>query len=446
MRRSYAGAGAGGRPIRALAVLAVFVLTSAALSVCAGSGAVLRVDSGRLNRRIIELAEIGRTADGGVHRPAYGSDDVRAREIVIGWMKQAGLDVRMDAAANIIGRREGSEAGRPALVLGSHLDTVPAGGRFDGAAGVLAAIECLQTIAESGPALRHPIEVVVFTDEEGGTAGSAAMIGELSARALSSDGFIGKTVAEGIAFLGGDPSRLAEAVRRPDSIAAYLELHIEQGGALDAAGIRIGVVEGIVGIRRWTVTVQGMANHAGTTPMGARRDALVAAARFILDVRRVVMSVAGRQVGTVGKIQAEPGAPNVIPGRVTMILELRDLDERVIQSLFDRICEAAMRAGDETGTAFTFAPLGDAAPPALMNARIREAIAAAAESLGLSRMAFPSGAGHDAQNMARLAPAGMIFVPCRGGISHSPREFTSIEDIAAGADVLLRTLIALNGL
>ena len=407
-------------------------------------GNVVRVNADRLNRRIRDLAEIGATAERGVHRPAFHSEDVRAREKVIGWMKEAGMDVRTDAAANIIGHRSGSEGRLPALIIGSHLDTVPDGGRYDGAVGVLAALECIQVLAESESATRHPVEVVVFTDEEGGTVGSSAMIGDLTSEALAAPSLSGKTVREGIAFLGGNPERLPEAALRAGSIASYLELHIEQGGVLESRGIPIGIVEGIVGIRRWTVVVAGMANHAGTTPMLDRRDALVAASEFILAVRRVVTALPGRQVGTVGRIQAEPGAPNVIPGRVTMTLELRDLEEPKIQILFDRIREAALEIGEETGTTFTFAPLGDAARPAMMDAGIREAIASSAKKLGFLTMSLPSGAGHDAQNLARSVPAGMIFIPSRGGISHSPREFTAPEHIAAGADVLLATLLALD--
>jgi N-carbamoyl-L-amino-acid hydrolase len=407
-------------------------------------GEILRVDGDRLNRRVAELAEIGRTAEGGVHRPAFSGEDLKAREKVIAWMNEAGLEVRIDAAANIIGRREGSDPRQPPLVAGSHLDTVPQGGRYDGAAGVLAALECVQVMKDTGRLTRHPVEVVVFADEEGGTVGSSAWVGDLTAEALDAPSLSGKSVREGIAYLGGNPSRLPEAVRRPGSVAAYLELHIEQGGLLASKGIPIGLVEGIVGIRRWTVVVEGSANHAGTTPMNIRRDALVAASRFILDVRRVVTSTPGRQVGTVGQIRVEPGAPNVIPGRAVLTLELRDLEEPTIQRLFEMVRQAARGIGDETGTAFSFTPLGGAARPAIMDPRIREAIAAAAERLGFPVMSLPSGAGHDAQNAARLAPAGMIFIPSRDGISHSPREFSEPAHLAAGADVLLAALLDLD--
>jgi len=405
---------------------------------------VLRVNADRLNRRIAELAEIGGTAEGGVHRPAFCLDDVKAREKVIAWMKEAGLEIRMDAAANIIGRLPGTDPRLPALMAGSHLDTVPHGGRYDGAAGVLAAVECVRVLGENGRTTRHPVEVVIFTDEEGGTVGSSALVGDVTPKALDAPTSSGTTVREGIVFLGGDPGRLQEAVRRPASIAAYLELHIEQGGVLASKGIPIGIVEGIVGIRRWTVAVEGTANHAGTTPMDIRRDALVAASRFVLDVWRVVTAKPGRQVGTVGQIRVEPGAPNVIPGRAVLTLELRDLEEARIQCLFEEIREAARTIEGETGVSFSFAPLGDAARPAMMDPAIREAIAAAAKELGFPAISLPSGAGHDAQNMARVAPAGMIFVPSRGGISHSPREFTAPADLVAGADVLLATLLALD--
>jgi N-carbamoyl-L-amino-acid hydrolase len=310
----------------------------------------------------------------------------------------------------------------------------------------MGALEVAWTLRDRGVTLRHPLEIVIFQNEEGGLYGSAAMVGGLSEAALDRVSVSGKTIREGIAFLGGDPANLARAVRRRGDVALYLELHIEQSGLLEQAGRQIGVVEGIVGIRQWDVTVEGFANHAGTTPMDQRRDALLAAARYVDAVNRIVRAEPGRQVGTVGQIRALPGAPNVIPGRVVASLELRDLDSEKVGRLYERIVAESHRIAEATGTTFSFAPRMNESVSQFTDERIRRAIVAAAESLGLSHQSQPSGAGHDAQSFAPIAPIGMIFVPSIGGISHSPREYSKPEDIANGANVLLRTVTALDAM
>jgi N-carbamoyl-L-amino-acid hydrolase len=284
------------------------------------------------------------------------------------------------------------------------------------------------------------MEVVVWSNEEGGLYGSRAASGRLPARELENVAASGRTVADGIAVLGGDPHRIETARRAPGSIAGYLELHIEQGQVLEAAGVDIGIVEGIAGIWQWDVTVTGAVNHSGTTPMDRRRDALLAAARFVDMVNAVVTAEPGRQVGTVGRLEASPGAPNAIAGRVVCSLELRDLDAAKVERLFARIEAEAHRIGEGTGTAFAFTGL-ISTTPAPSDPRMRSAIAGAAGGLGLSTLVMPSGAGHDAQEMARLAPMGMIFIPSVGGVSHSPAEHSRPEDVINGANVLLGALI-----
>lgn len=405
--------------------------------------APLRVNGARLNERLSALAEFGKTAQGGVTRLAYSEADRAAREYAMGLMRGATLEVRVDAAGNIIGRRAGRDAARAPIVFGSHIDSVPDGGRYDGNVGSMGAIEVAQTLDDNKVVTRHPLEVVIFQNEEGGLIGSRAMIGVLTERELDLISRSGKTIREGTAFIGGDPGRLADARRKPGEISAYLELHIEQGAVLDTDRIDIGVVEGIVGINWWDVTVQGFANHAGTTPMDRRHDALLAAARFIEAVNRVVTSVPGRQVGTVGRIQALPGAPNVIPGTVVLSLELRDLDAAKIASLYEQIRAEARRIGEASGTRFDFTDI-NVNEPAPTDPRLRRLIADAAGELGLTTRLMPSGAGHDAQDMARIGPAGMIFVPSVGGISHSPRELSRAEDITNGANVLLGTVLKVD--
>ncbi len=404
----------------------------------------LRVDAGRIERRILELSAFGRNREGGVSRVAFSEADVEGRAYVMELMREAGLDVTVDAAGNIIGRLEGTDRSLPPIVFGSHIDSVPFGGNYDGDVGVIAAIECAQVLAESGVSTRHPLEVVVFSDEEGGLTGSRAMIGELGEAALEEKTHSGLRRADGIRAIGGEPERLEDAKREPGEIAAFLELHIEQGAFLYDEGIDIGVVEGIVGIEWWDVTIDGVANHAGTTPMRGRSDALLAAARYIQAVNEAVTSVPGRQVGTVGRISAEPGAHNVIPGRVRTSLEIRDLSREKIWMLFERIRARTDEIAEETGTTFTFTLLDVSSVPAMTDERIRQIIAGAADELGLAWKSMPSGAGHDAQDMARIAPTGMIFVPSRGGISHSPEEFTSRQDMANGANVLLQTVLRID--
>jgi len=405
--------------------------------------APLRVNGARLNQHLKELSEFGKNPQGGVSRVAYSEADRQGREYVMGLMRAAKLDVSIDAAGNLIGKRAGSDPNLKPILFGSHIDSVPEGGNYDGDLGSLGAVEVAQTLAENNFFTRHPLEVVIFQNEEGGLIGSEAMIGVLTDKELDHVSSSGKTIREGINFIGGDVSKLASVKREKGSIAAYLELHIEQGGTLEAEHIDIGVVEGIVGINQWNVTVEGFANHAGTTAMNNRRDALLAAAKFIETVNRIVTSVPGRQVGTVGKIQAFPGAPNVIPGKVVLTLELRDLDAAKIQMLYQKIRAEADQIAQASKVTFDFKELNTNIP-APTDPRIRAIIDNSAKELGLTTKQMPSGAGHDAQDMARLGPMGMIFIPSIGGISHSPKELSRQPDIENGGNVLLGVLRKLD--
>lgn len=405
----------------------------------------VRVNGDRVNAHLTALAEFGKNPQGGVSRVAYGDADRAARTVVMDWMRAAKLEPKVDFAGNIIGRRPGTDASLKPIVFGSHIDSVPEGGNYDGDVGSMSAIEVAQTLAEHNISTRHPLEVAIWENEEGGLYGSRALSGQLVGSELKNISSSGKTIEQGISFLGGDPTKLDEVKRRNGDIAAYFELHIEQGGILDANKTDIGVVEGIVGIKQWEVTVTGFANHAGTTPMDQRHDALLAASRFVEMVNRVVRSIPGRQVGTVGRIQAFPGAPNVIPGKVVCTLELRDLDDAKVDSMYAQIQTEAKKIGAENGTQFAYSELHvNAAAPS--DPRMRAIITDAAKGLGLSTRAMPSGAGHDAQAMALLGPVGMIFVPSVGGISHSPKEFSRPKDIVNGANVLLRTVLAADRL
>jgi len=423
-----------------LSILCLLAVSGAAWA----AGKAPAVDEARIQQHITELSKFGANPQGGVSRVAFSDADIAGREYIKKLMQDAGLTVRVDTAGNIIGRREGGNPKLPPILIGSHTDSVPSGGNYDGDVGELGAIEVAQALKERNVRLKHALEVVDFADEEGGTVGSFAMIGKLQPAALDLMTHSGKTIRDGIRAIGGDPDRLAEAQRKPGDLAAYVELHIEQGAILDESDIDIGVVEGIVGIRWWDVTVEGVANHAGTTPMNRRRDAMLSAAEFALAVNRVATSMPGRQVATVGRIRAEPGAPNVIPGKVVMSLEIRDLDAAKIASVFEAMRAEAQKIAQARQTPISFVQLQTSSEPAPTDERLRQIIAKAADSLGLSRKPLPSGAGHDAQEISHIAPTGMIFVPSVGGVSHAPKEFTSQQDMANGANVLLRTVLAID--
>lgn len=401
------------------------------------------VDAARLGERMRTLATFGANADGGIDRVAFSDANLEARDWVAGLLRDVGYETSTDFAGNLVARRDGSDAGLRPIMFGSHIDSVPGGGNFDGQVGSMGALEVATALRGAGYENRHPFEVVFFTNEEGGKTGSRALAGEVEAFELDIETASGYTIGEGLRRMGGDPDRLDEVRREAGSLEAFLELHVEQGAVLDQDGFDIGVVEGIVGIMRWNVTVEGMTNHAGTTPMDRRSDAMVGAARFVTSVHQTARAVEGRQVATVGRLVAEPGAPNVIPGRVTMSLEIRDLSMEGIENLFGLIRERARDLEAATGVTFTFERFytSRAAPT---DGRIRDIVERSATELGLSALRMPSGAGHDAQSIALLCPVGMIFVPSVDGISHAPEEHTDATDIVHGSNVLLRTLLALD--
>jgi N-carbamoyl-L-amino-acid hydrolase len=394
--------------------------------------------------RIEALSQFGSNPEGGVSRVGFGDADLAGRAWLVDEMESLGLEVRIDAAGNIFGRRAGSFDSFPTILFGSHIDSVPGGGNYDGQVGVVGALEVISLLNEQGIVTRHPLEVVSFSDEEGGLTGSRALIGKLTDAAMNVVTNSGYTVREGIARVGGDPARIAQAARDPASLRAFLELHIEQGGLLEQKNLQIGVVEGIVGIRWWDVTVEGVANHGGTTPMKQRFDALVSASELTLAINRIATNLEGRQVATVGRIEAFPGAPNVVPGKVVMSLEIRDLSAAKMQGVFELIEAEATGIADRLGTTIRFAELDVASPPAPTDSELRALVAETTENLGLSYQRMPSGAGHDAQDLATITPTAMIFVPSRGGISHSPTEYTSPEDMANGATVLFHSVLAVD--
>lgn len=403
-----------------------------------------KVNQDRLEDRIFNLAEFGLQENGETERVAFSDADIDARNWVIKTLKGFGMEVKVDAAGNIIGTRQGTDSSKKPIAFGSHIDRVPNGGNYDGCVGSMAVLEVIETLNENNIKTKHPLEVIIFPNEEGGVMGSRAMAGNLGKSALSVVNSTGYSMGEGIMRIGGDTTKLDEAKREKGSLAAFLELHIEQGGKLEKENLDIGVVEGIVGLNWWDVVFTGFANHAGTTPMNARQDALLAAAKYIVTVNEITNSFEGTQVGTVGRIKAQPGAPNVIPGKVTASLEIRDLSLEVIKKVYQAIKKKTEEIAAASNVSVEFLPLDTTAEPALTDTSIQKEIETSAQALGLSHQYMPSGAGHDAQDISRFTPVGMIFVPSKGGISHSPKEFTSAEDMANGANVLLHSILALD--
>ena len=410
----------------------------------------LPVDADRLWDDIMALAAIS-DPERPYTRRSFTPLYQQGREWLTGRFPEAGLEVRIDAAGNLIGRRAGAASGLKAIVLGSHSDTVPSGGRFDGIAGVIAALETARSLKNAGVVLRHPLEVVDFLAEEPSEfelscVGSRGMAGALEPSMLALKGPGNEPLADALRRVGGDPSRLAEAKR--EDVGVFLELHIEQGVVLESEGVDVGVVTSIVGIRRMEIAFEGEADHAGATPMNLRRDALVAAARTVDSVRRAADALAAEGgdyfVATVGILDVSPSASNVVPGRSRLIIDARSTSPETTRRFVERIDRESADHARAAGVRRTrFAALSDG-PPAACDPALRASLRYAAERLGLSARELASGAGHDAAFMTRICPAAMIFTPCRAGKSHAPEEWAEREALAAGTAVMFETVCAID--
>jgi beta-ureidopropionase / N-carbamoyl-L-amino-acid hydrolase len=403
----------------------------------------LKIDSARLDRSLFELAEIGKLPQGGISRVAFTPEDLRARQLVKTWMVEAGMTLRIDAAGNIIGRYDGTSPTAGAIATGSHIDTVPTGGRYDGCLGVLAGIEIVRVLQERAIRLHHAIEVIVFTDEERSVIGSKGMAGEVSEDAGYYARLDGTPIQECLAQIGGDWSNIFTAKRQPNEIVAFVELHVEQGGVLEHLEQPIGIVTGVVGQYRFAVTVIGRANHAGTTPMNMRKDALVAASEIVLAVNKIALSIDGDQVATVGYMDVSPNATNTVPGRVDLRIDMRDLSEECLQLLTAKLTANIAEIARHTDTEISIQQTLHIRPT-LADPKIMAEIEDICQVKGLGFTYMPSRAGHDAQEIGRIADMGMIFVPSRAGISHSQDEYTSPAECDRGANVLLHTFLRLD--
>ena len=403
----------------------------------------LQINSKRLQARFDELSNIGATPDGGAHRPAFSVSHTDARRWFLAKAQEAGLETRIDGAGNhSVFLRCGIEHG-PTLLLGSHLDSVPHGGRFDGALGVLAALEVLETVRENKLQMEMHLEAIDFTDEEGrfvGFLGSQALTGTLSEELLRHPGESFNAFQRALADTGLSKKSLLGAARDTSGIAGYLELHVEQGRRLIDEGYEIGIVTSIVGIRSFKITFQGRADHAGTTAMHQRLDAAQGASAFTLAIRESIMKDFPDGVATVGNMIFEPGAFNVVPKTVTVSLEFRADKEDKLDAMQESLLHQASVAGERFGLSVETERV-ERSTPVHMDRKVQEIITEACNELGLKYTLLPSGAGHDAQIMARVCPAGMIFVPSVDGFSHSAREYTRWEDCVNGVNVLLHAAL-----
>ncbi len=400
----------------------------------------------RLQRDLEELAEIGRRGDTGIYRIALSDEDMQARQWLQDRLSDAGLHWEVDPAANICGKLN-CVPGEPNVLTGSHLDTVPSAGHLDGALGVVAGLECLRTLSEQGFVGKRGIEVVSFTDEEGrfgGMPGSQAIAGKLTPESVySAKDLSGVSLAEALEARGFIPLHVLRAARGRGSVHSFVELHIEQGPVLDSQGLDIGIVTGIVGLVKWKVTLTGQANHAGTTPMALRRDAFQGLAEFSLSLDSILRKHGDpNSVATIGQVSVKPGAPNVVPARAEFSLEIRDINSEALERLAAAIRQHLREIADRRRLRLDFAVLSEIAPVPCAES-VMQTIVSVAHELGLRGQRMPSGAAHDAQQMASLAPTGMIFIPSKDGRSHSPAEWSSWESIEAGTNVLLNTLVSL---
>lgn len=404
----------------------------------------------RLEGNFGRLAAVGAQAGGGITRLAFSDEDWEARRVVVELMEQAGLTVRFDAFGNVIGRREGLDKEAPVVMMGSHIDSVPSGGNFDGVAGVLAAIEVVHCLTENKVETQQPLEVVVFMAEESSrfgmaTLGSKVFCGKLLLSQLEQlKDKQGIPLAEAMRQRGLVPENIA-AARYAQPIKAFLELHIEQGKVLESAGLQLGIVTGIAAPTRLQVVVTGQADHSGATPMNLRQDALTAAAEMVLLVEKLANEESRHgTVGTTGMIKAEPGVMNVIPGRVELGIDIRGITEDSKQRVVSALTAAIDEIRKRRGVHVEITTLTDE-KPVKISREIVEFLQTIAQKNNYSCQLMPSGAGHDAMHLAEIAPTGMLFVPCKGGISHNPAEWADIADIAAGTDVLLKAVMALAG-
>lgn len=411
--------------------------------------ATLQVNFERIKRDLNELLEIGQAPDGGIYRVAFSDADMEARSWFEKKIGEFGMHAYHDGAANVFGRIDGDD-NRKSVLIGSHLDSVPGGGNLDGGLGVVVALECLRRVKEENLDARYGLEVVAFSDEEGrfgGPFGSLALSGSLTPEILNSAVDLhGIPLKAEMARHGLRVNDALHARRNPESVHAFMELHIEQGPVLDAEDLNAGVVEGITGLFKWVIRLIGEADHAGTTPMKMRHDAFSGLSEFSGEIPRILEeNGSDDSVATIGKIDLFPGSANVVPSQVEFSLDVRDIDGGVLEELAQSFRKALSAIARRRSLMFEFDIISEI-DPVSCNDKITESICRVAKSMDIRWRNLHSGAVHDAQIMSRIAPVGMVFVPSKDGRSHSPAEWTHWEDIEIGANLFLNSVLEITGL
>lgn len=409
----------------------------------------MKIKTERIGRDLEALSRFG-AAKSGIFRFAYTPEERQALSFLQSLMEEAGMMVQVDPIGNLVGTYRGGEENLPAVIMGSHIDTVPGGGKYDGAAGIIGGIEVVRTMVDEGYRPRHPVEVIVFVNEEGyrfpgPMLGSHALVYGITAQDLENRDGDGISLTEALKGVGIDPQKAYMAKRNPLGIKAYLELHIEQGSILESQGLSVGIVTGIAGLLSAKAEITGKADHAGSTPMPGRKDALAGAAEVILAVERIAKeSLGGNTVATVGSLQVQPGAANVIPGKVLVSFDIRDIDldmrTRAVEGIkvaLDEICRHRQLQG-------VFQVIEDNKPCKIPKSMV-ERLKAGCQRAGIPAFEIISGAAHDAMNVHSIAETGMIFIRSKDGISHSPLEYSALEDIGAGVEVLYEAVKELSG-
>jgi allantoate deiminase len=395
------------------------------------------------------LSKLGETSEGGVTRLSFDRYYLQAVELVSDWMNKAGLVVTMDSVGNLIGRKEGTDKDLPPIVIGSHIDTVINGGKFDGTVGVLSGLEIIRALEEEGKQLAHPIELISFVEEEGTRWGIPLLGSKVFAGLIQINDYLkvkdreGNTIGDAIQQFWQNQKKMPRAERVHQKIHAYIEMHIEQGAILDTMGLPLGIVTGIAGPLFITIILKGRTDHAGATPMHLRKDALVGAAKLVLEVKKIAENIADTTVATVGRLEVKPGAVNAVPGKVLMSFDIRDIHLENRNRVEEMLYKAIERISAEQHLEYEIQNASRVSP-ILINQKMIDIISDACQRVGVKAYKLPSGAGHDAQAMASITDTGMIFVRSYNGISHSPQEYSTQEDITLGAKVLYETILKVD--
>lgn len=406
----------------------------------------MKIDIKRIENRINEIGNIGKVSSGGVTRFPYTDEEKKTKELIINWGNEIGLNVFEDSIGNVIFHKDGLKNNGEVILMGSHIDSVPNGGKYDGVAGIVSYLEIMEIFHQNKIKTKYPLEFIIFVNEEGcrfpiGLMGSSALAGRLSKEDLyQNKDKEGLTLVKEMEKYGYDPDKIMEVKYPLEKVKAYFELHIEQGGVLDTRDIPIGIVDGITGLSVMTVKIEGISGHAGAFPMEGRRDPLITATKIIQFVQKTALEYGNTARGTVGDIRVLPGGSNVIPSTVEFTIDYRDLNFENMKNAIRKITRYSKEISSESGVQCTI-DVNQMIKPVLSNDKLIEEISNSAEKLEIPYMNLPSGAGHDAMIIGQFCPMAMIFIRSVGGVSHCPEEYSTSKDIGLGTKVLMDTLL-----